>query len=99
MKRPFMIKELATKNDLKMSKNEFETVITTTNNELEKRIDIIAWKLDQFYRKLSIFKDETDQKLNKIINSLDGLARLISEGRIEYDYVFWKRENEAIRPS
>jgi hypothetical protein len=33
--------------------------------------------------KLSIFKEDTGQKLDTIINSIDGLAGLITDGRTE----------------
>jgi archaellum component FlaC len=78
-----MKEELATKNDLKMLKNELETTISKTKNELEKRIDVVEWKTDQVDNKLSIFKEDTGQKLDTIINSIDGLARLITDVKTE----------------
>ncbi|MBN1895025.1 hypothetical protein JW906_11040 [bacterium] len=98
----------ASKNELTTSfKAELREEIATVRTELTGRIDSVENKLDrriehvavavvQVSADLNEFKQETRERFNEVMNSMDGLAKNLMDVKtemIEFNHAFNRHEN------
>jgi len=64
-------------------KIELRTEIASVNNNLQKDIERVAIQVVQVSNDLHEFKQETREQHNTVMNAIDGLARLVTNGQTE----------------